>query len=220
MGYVAGMDRLLLASLTLLLAAVPAQAVFEEHSRTGNLDGDRARETARTENVTQRGFDRTALRIADPCPSGEPYSRRVTGVEDSLARLQLRRADTHPGREVFVDLRSGAAGRAGEARVVAWRHPEGEVCGVPRKLFHFDSEHPGRRPERGSYLANFGVVVRNASAAHPGLEVVVDQFWARSGEGACCPTIHRRMWHRYSESRDRYVVYKFRTTLRQPPPEL
>jgi len=208
------MRRVATAVLTLLLFAVPAEAVFERHSRTGNLDGDPVRETARTVKVTQRGFDRTAVSIHDPCPSGRPYSRRVTGVEDSLARLKLKRADTRAGREVFVELRSGAAGRSGEARVVAWRHPEGETCGVPRRLFKFESEHAGPEPVPGSYLANFGTRVRNASERYAGREVVLDQFWARPGEGACCPTIHRRIWHRYSRSRDRYVVYRFRTTFR------
>lgn len=208
------MRRLTLISLTLFLFAIPAQAVYEPRSKRGNLDGDSALERARTVKVTQRGFDRTALNIDDPCPSGEAYSKRVSGVEDSLGRLQLKAADTHTGKEVFVDLRSGAAGRAGEARVIAWRHPEGEVCGVPRKLFHFDSAHPGKRPVAGSYLANFGVRVKNASPSRPGLEVVVDQYWARSDEGACCPSIHRRVRHSYSASRDRYVVYDFKTTIR------
>jgi hypothetical protein len=204
----------MLASLTLILFAVPAEAVFFDREKRGNLDGDPAIERAFTVEV---GNDRTALKIADPCPSGEAYSRRVTGVEDSLARLKLHSADTRPGKEVFVDLRSGAAGRAGEARVIAWRHPEGEVCGVPRRLFYFDSEVRHRPPPvKGAYLANFGVRVKDASASHPGKEVVVDEFWARSTDGACCPTIARRVWYRYASGRDRYVVYDFKTYLRTP----
>jgi hypothetical protein len=88
---------------------------------------------------------------------------------------------------------------------------------VPRRLFYFDSEVRHRPPpESGAYLANFGVRVRNASDAHAGKEVVVDEYWARSDEGACCPGILRRVWYSYSASRDRYVVYKFKTYLRTP----
>lgn len=208
------MRRLTLVLLTLFLFAMPAEAVFFDREKRGNLDGDAARERAFTVEV---GNDRTAVNIADPCRQGEAYTRRVTGVEDSLARLQLHKADTRRGKEVFVDLRSGAAGRAGEARLIAWRHPEGEVCGVPRRLFYFDSEVRHRpTPVNGAYLANFGVRVTNASKAHAGKEIVVDEFWARSTDGACCPTIARRVWYRYASGRDRYVVYAFKTFLRTP----
>lgn len=209
------MRRITLACLALFLFALPAQAVFFDKEKSGQLDGDPDIERAYTVEV---GNDRTALKIADPCRSGKAYSRRVTGVEDSLARLELHSADTRPGKEVFVDLRSGAAGRSGEASVIAWRHPEGEVCGVPRRLFHFDSEHVRRPPPvEGAYLANFGVRVKNASDAHAGKEVVVDEAWARSTEGACCPTILRRVWYGYvSGRRDRYAVYDFKTHFRTP----
>lgn len=210
------MKKLTAALVLLALAAVPAAAEYERVVRAGNLDDDVASEQVRTFAVREQGFNRTAVKVVDPCPGGEPYSRRISGTEDSLGRLQLVNADTRTGREVFVDLRSGAAGRSGEARVIAWRRSPGKACGEPRKLFTYDTERRHERPRGASYLANFGATVQNASDAYRGREVVLSEAWARPGEGACCATIRHTRYFRYSVSADRYRLYRTRTSYLPP----
>jgi hypothetical protein len=197
-----------------LLAAAGAGGFYEPFSVRGDLDGDGAREEALTVKVPdpQNPNDdiaaRTEVHVKDACPGGERRSR-VAGPQDSLAFLRLYRADTKPGREVYVELRSGAAGRAGEAHLVRWRN-----CAGPRDLFRYTSERPTRRPRDAVSFGNFAIFVRQLERRFAGREIRLDESFLKRGDGACCPSIVKRTWFRYDRRSDRYERYRIRVIRR------
>ena len=199
-----------LAVLALALAA-PASAWVGPEQKTGDLDGDGQGETVSSKRVDIKGvanaFDQTEVRVADTCPDGRQFDARIAGPQDNLALMRLKAADTRPGREVFVDLRSGAAGRLGEARLVAWRERAGLPCRAPRNLFFY--KDPTRRP-RGSTgdVSSFLIRVRNITRRYRGLEIALDERFLRRGDANCCGTFKKVSYWRYSRARDRYVVYR------------
>jgi hypothetical protein len=193
-----------LAVLLLLLLALagPASGFLGPKTVKGDLDADGKAETVRAVRVDLPGvkdeFDQTAIEVADDCGT-----KRIAGPQDNLVLLRLKRADTRPGREVFADLRSGAAGRLGEARLVAWRK-----C-APRNLFAYDSDHHTRTPKRGNGdISAFLVKVRNLTRRYRGLEVSLNERFNRPGEPSCCGSISKTTRWRYSRKRDRYVRYR------------
>ena len=200
-----------LTALTVLFTALlcaSAAAVFEAVTVRGDLDGDGDAETVSTVDPDGRG-ERTQVNVSDECDAGGMVNRRIAGPQDSLAFLKLLRADRAPGREVFVDLRSGASGRVGEARLVAWRPLSETSCRVPRNLFRYDSDRPSRRPRGASEASSFGVVVRQLTRRYRGMEIVLDEFYVtRRVPAGCCPTFRKRSLFRYSLGRDRYVRYR------------
>jgi hypothetical protein len=212
----------LMAALSLLLAA-PAAGFVGPEERRGDLDGDGDLESVRAERVDIPGvedqFDQTAIHVRDNCPDGREVDRRVSGRQDNLALLRLRRADTRPGREVFFDLRSGAAGRGGEARLVAWRARSGYPCRVARRLFRYRNSRPTRRPRRSDGdVATFLIRLRNASRRFRGLEIVLDERFQRPGEPSCCGSIKKVTYWRYSRRLDRYLRYRTKLRYRKPFP--
>ena len=82
--------------------------------------------------------------------------------------LRLVDADTHAGKDVFTDLRSGASGRVGEIRLVSWR-PQvgGPVCAAPHILFKYSSRHPTHRPPGTVAMSDFVASVRDFTRALP-----------------------------------------------------
>ena len=176
----------------------------------GDLDADGKTETVRAVRVDLPGvkdeFDQTAIEVTDDCGT-----KRIAGPQDNLVLLRLKRADTRPGREVFADLRSGAAGRLGEARLVAWRK-----C-APRNLFAYDSDHHTRTPKRGNGdISAFLVKVRNLTRRYRGLEVSLNERFNRPGEPSCCGSISKTTRWRYSRKRDRYVRYRTKIRYHKP----
>ena len=199
------MRTALLALLLAVAAPAAASAFYEPVSERGDLDGDGVAEEVRT---VEAGDDRTAVNVTDSCG----LDRRIAGVQDSLAFLKLLQADGLPGREVFIDLRSGATARVGEARVVALRDPDGDGCGTPRQLWTY--KRPTRRPGGAAFFASFGAVVRDFDRRRAGREIRLDEHFARRGEAPCCPSIRKRSWYRFDSSRDRYVRYRTQVTRR------
>jgi hypothetical protein len=194
-----------------LALAAPAYGFLGPKTVRGDLDADGAAETVRAVRVDVPGvneeFDQTAIEVGDQCGTQGKVTKRIAGPQDNLVLLRLKRADTRPGREVFADLRSGAAGRLGEARLVAWRG-----C-APRQLFAYRSDHHTRTPPRGNGdISGFVVKVRKLTRRYRGLEVVLNERFNRRGEPACCGSISKTTYWRYSRARDRYVRY--RTVLR------
>ena len=209
------MRRLVLTTLVLSLAAAPAAAFVEPVTLRGDLDGDRALERVDAVRVDLEGvadaFDRTAIRVTDVC-RGRRVTRRVAGPQDNLATLRLRTVDPRPGKEILVDLRSGASGRLGEARVVAWRRG-GASCRRARSLFAYHSDRPTSSPPGATdEVSFFSVRLRNASRRHAGTEILLGERFLRRGDPACCGSIRKNTLLRYSRARDRYVPY--RTTVR------
>lgn len=206
------MRKLLLAVGLAVALSARAFGFTGPVTRQGNLDGDAANETVRSARVDLSGvadeFDQTEVRVSDTC-GATPIDRRIAGPQDNLVTLKLRRIDTRRGAEVFVDLRSGAAARLGEARVVAWRHRSGMPCRKPRNLFRYKATNPTRRP-RGTTgeVSNFEVKVRERARRYRGKEVVLSEIFLRAGEPLCCGSVKKVTYWRYSRRLDRYLRYK------------
>ena len=210
------MRRLALTAAIACVAVTPAAAFVEPVTKRADLDGDRELETVRAVRVDLEGvddaFDRTAIRVSDTC-RGRPIARRVAGPQDNLATLRLRAVDPRPGREILVDLRSGASGRLGEARLVAWRRG-GVSCRRARSLFTYVSDRPTRSPRGATReVSFFSVRLRDASRRYAGTELVLSERFLRRGDPACCGSVRKTTLLRYSRPRDRYVPY--RTTVRR-----
>ncbi len=202
----AAVPRAALVLAFVLALALPAAAYVANPPVKGDLDGDGDSETVRTVRVDVKGvanrFDRTKVEVEDTC-EGAPLARRIAGPQDNLANLKLKNVDRRAGREVFADLRSGAAGRVGEARVVAWRS-----C-APRNLFRYLSERPTRRP-RGATgdVATFLISVREISRRRPGLEIALDERFLGRSDPPCCGSFSKVTYWRYDADRDRYVRFR------------
>jgi hypothetical protein len=194
-----------------LCAAASALAAFEPSQVSGDLDGDPGVEKAHTVSVSnpdEPDSPQTAVYVSDSCSPSDFFDTRITRTQDSLGFLKLVHADTRPGSEVYVDLRSGATGRSGEARVVAWRPAGGKVCRVPRQLFRYASDRPTHLPHGARYLASFSVEVKSLTRRFKGREVRLNEGFARRGEALCCPSIFKRTSYRYDADSDRYRLYK------------
>jgi hypothetical protein len=179
--------------------------------KSGDFDGDAGAETARAVRVdiprVENAFDQTQIRVSDSC-DGQALDSPVSGVQDNLALMRLKQADGRAGDEVFFDLRSGAAGRVGEARLVAWRSSAGFPCRVPRDLFLYETERPTRVPKGGNGdVASFLISIRERTKRYRGLEVALDERFLRPGDANCCGSIKKVTYWRYSRARDAYVRY-------------
>jgi hypothetical protein len=201
---------LLIVGLSLSVAA-PAAAFLGPQQKSADLDGDGVAETVRAvrvpvSGVTDERFDQTAIEISASCAT-----RRIAGPQENLALMRLRNADARKGREVFVDLRSGAAGRLGEARVVAWRGCK------PRQLFAYKSDNHTRTPRGGNGdIAAFGAGYRTRRGTTV-LDVVLSEDFVRKGDPPTFGGIQKLTLWRYSAKRDRYVRIRTRVTRRPSP---
>ena len=189
-----------------MVLSAPAYGFLGPKTVHGDLDADGTAETVRAVRVdvpgVQNRFDQTAIEITDDCGSQGEVTRRIAGPQENLALLRLKWADTRPGREVFADLRSGAAGRLGEARLVAWRN-----CAL-RQLFAYRSDHHTRTPPGGNGdISAFVVKLRDMTRRYRGLEVALSERFNRQGDPPCCGSISKTTHWRYSRARDRYVRY-------------
>jgi hypothetical protein len=205
------MRTLLLAATLLALAAPSAFALFEPKTRHVNLDGDAKAETVRTVKVPGPNGETddlaagTEVAIQDDCGSIP-----VTGPQDALGHLSFPKADTHPGREVLVDLRSGASGRAGSIDLVGWRR-RASGCARPRTLFHYSSGQRVRAPRGAEDKAGFGARVRDLTSRFAGKELALSVYFTKPGDALCCPSFHKTILYRYDRHRDVYRRYAART---------
>jgi hypothetical protein len=203
-------------ALTALLAiglAVPAFGFSGTVNKHGDLDGDSYKELVYTAQVDLQGvdteFDPTVINVNDRCSSGDFVDERISGRQDNVVFLKLRKIDTRKGNEVFFDMRSGAAARQGEARVVAWRKHSGPTCRKARDLFKYRTTHPTHAPSgTNGEVSNFDVKVRERAHRFRGKEVVLSEVFTRPGDPLCCGTVRKLSYWRYSRARDKYVRYK------------
>jgi hypothetical protein len=211
-------------SLTALLAiglAAPAFGFSGTVNKRGDLDGDSYRELVYTAQVdlpdVDTEFDPTVINVNDRCESGDFVDERISGRQDNVVTLKLRKIDTRKGREVFFDMRSGASARQGEARVVAWRKHSGATCRRARDLFKYRSTHP-THPPRGTNgeVSSFDVKVRERARRFRGKEVVLSEVFTRPGDPLCCGTVRKLSYWRYSRARDKYIRYKTKIKRRRP----
>jgi hypothetical protein len=202
--------RLILTALLLSLAAAPAAAFLKPVTLMADLDGDAGREEVEAYRIDVEGvanrFDQTAIRLKDTC-GGQLVSRKVAGPQDNLVTLRLKPLDSRKGSEVFLDMRSGASGRLGEARVVAWRK-DAARCRRARSLFTYKSDRPTRSPSGATReVSFFSLRAKALTRRFRGTELrLVEQFLKR-GEPSCCGSIRKTTLWRYSRAKDRYVLY-------------
>ena len=193
------------------VATAPAAAFVKPVTLRGDLDGDRELEKVEAVRIDLEGvddpFDRTAIKVTDLCRGGL-VTRRVAGPQDNLARLRLKAIDPRRGREILVDLRSGASGRLGEARVVAWRRG-GASCRRARSLFRYLSDRPTASPPGATReVSFFDVRVRELTRRYAGSELVLGERFLKRGDPACCGSVRKTTLLRYNRARDRYVRYR------------
>jgi hypothetical protein len=212
--------KALVALAALLVLAPPAaHALFKNKSVSGNLDSDPARERVKAVRVpdpadpTDDTLAQTAVDVVDDCPGGQT-DQRISGTEEFLLTLRLVSADTRPGKEAFVDLRSGASGRHGELRLVGLRPaPAGSsVCAVPHDDFRYLSTRPTRHPRGAPDLTDFELAMKNYSHRFKGSELRLLEGWAKPTDALCCPSFEKRSFYRYDRRKDRYVRYASQVT--------
>lgn len=199
--------------LTTLVLVSPASGLFREKSVSGNLDADPNIEQVKAERVpdptdpADNDLAQTAVDVLDTC-AGTPIQTRITSVQEALVTLRLVDADTHAGKDVFTDLRSGASGRVGEIRLVSWR-PQvgGPVCAAPHILFKYSSRHPTHRPPGTVAMSDFVASVRDFTPRFRGKELRLSEGWVTRTDALCCPTFEKTSFYRYVPARDRFIRY-------------
>jgi hypothetical protein len=195
------------------VVASPASGLFKEKSVSGNLDGDPNIEQVKAERIPDAAdpadddLAQTAVDVLDTCGT-TPLQTRITTVQEALVTLRLVDADTHPGKDVFTDLRSGASGRVGEIRLVSWR-PQvgGPICAVPHILFKYSSRHPTHRPPGTVAMSDFVVSLRDFTPRFRGRELRLSEGWVTRTDALCCPTFEKTSFYRYAPARDRFIRY-------------
>jgi hypothetical protein len=200
-------------ALASLVVASPASGLFKEKSVSGNLDGDPNIEQVKAERIPDAAdpadddLAQTAVDVLDTCGT-TPLQTRITTVQEALVTLRLVDADTHPGKDVFTDLRSGASGRVGEIRLVSWR-PQvgGPICAVPHILFKYSSRHPTHRPPGTVAMSDFVVSLRDFTPRFRGRELRLSEGWVTRTDALCCPTFEKTSFYRYVPARDRFIRY-------------
>jgi hypothetical protein len=208
-----------LLALAVLAAAVPAYAIFKPKTVSGQLDSDpdveqvKAVEIPSPVDPADHDLSQVAVDVVNNCPGG-PTEQRIAGPQEALVTLRLVNADTHPGKEAFVDMRSGASGRFGELRVVSLRPAPagGAVCQIPHDDFKYLSTHPTRHPRGTNALTDFELTVKNLTRRFNGRELRLLEGWAKPTDALCCPSFQKTTLYRYDRKRDRYVRYASKVT--------
>jgi hypothetical protein len=202
--------RLILTALLLCLTAAPAAGFVKAVTLTADLDGDPGLEKVEAYRVdlpdVEDRFDQTAVRVSDTC-DGKVVTRRVAGPQDNLVALRLKPLDSRKGREIFVDMRSGASGRLGEARVVAWR--KDGSCRRASPLLTYKSDRPTTPPSGATReVSFFSLKAKELSRRYRGTELRLVEQFLKHGEPGCCGSIRKTTLLRYKRSKDRYVPFK------------
>lgn len=202
-----------LTGMTCVAVAVVAAVATAQgpQVQSGDLDGDAAAEQVRVvdekPDVPVADIARYRVRISDTCPAG-PVDVPVSKLGARVDVLELVRADTRRGREVFFGLADSGRGGWADARVVAWRRAD-SPCRRPRDLLRFPPAGRGPKPPAGGdFRADWDISLSNFSARYRGLEARLDEWYTDADDPISRPTILRRTFYRYGAGRDRYRVYR------------
>ena len=200
-------------ALALALAAAPASGLFRSKTVSGNLDSDANIEKVVAEKVPDPSdpnddtLAQTAVDVIDQC-GGTEFHVRIAGPQEALVELKLVDADTHAGKDILSDLRSGASGRLGEVSLVSWRPVAGGTpCEQPHDLFKYNAAHPTHPPPHTVAMADFVVAVKDFTRRFRGNELRLSEGWATRTDALCCPTYEKLSFYRYVKSRERFVRY-------------
>jgi hypothetical protein len=193
--------------VTLTLAAASPASSFAPIR--ANLDGD-----ARLERIVARGTWglRQWLVLEDVC-RGRRAVYRLSGVRQTVDRVQVRELDGRTGRpEFFFDMRDGAGGHVGTAKVMRHTERPGRPCPQPRTLFRYRTERPSFPAPTGYGAVNFTVSFANFAKRHRGKEIRLWEGYVDRNDALCCPSKQRVTLLRYAPRRDRYVAYRTRVS--------
>jgi hypothetical protein len=226
------MTRLLLC-LTLAATALPCASAAAanrpsqplDRPLVADLDGDGTNETVRVRETACFSADGTnappcsrsedvfrtlVVEVADRCGGAErvlTLSREMEYV--SVARIVDADLDGKR-RELVFEVRAGAAARAVQAKVVAFRTGADGCVAVRKTLFSYPRpDSIGRRP-RGASFATGSVQLRDFTKRWRGLELRTFESYARGGDPGCCPTYERTTLWRFDRAAQRYRTYRTR----------
>ena len=152
------------------------------------------------------------VEVVDPCAGGErvlKLSREMEYV--SIGELVDADRDGTP-RELVFELRAGAAARAVQAKIVAFRAgPDGCVA-VRKTLFSYPTAATiGSRP-KGTSFSSGSILLRDFSKRFSGRELRTFESYARGTDPGCCPSYSRTTFWRYVKARSRYEPFRTRLT--------
>ena len=210
----------------LAVTALPAARAAEK-TISANLDSDPAPEqvagrllcgttdgklvvpqpTCSTDQFPQRRIE-----VTNAC-AGKPYTYAISSVQDFVDRLRVTEADGATARpEIFFDIRSGASGRGGEARVVRIRDegPQGCPPGVERLWSYPSRSTLGRVPRGASGHDSWSPTLRDFSRHFKGKEIRLRETYVDRNDAFCCPSFARTTFFRFNRAKDRYVRYSTR----------
>ncbi len=213
----------------LIVALLPA-AYGAKKSISANLDSDPALEhiivrqlceapdgalTVAPPACGEDQFPRRRIEVEDSC-DGKSYTFAISSVQDFVDRLRITDADGTTRRpEIFFDIRSGASGRGGEARIVrilderaGQACPPGEII-----LFRYPRKSTlGRIPRGAIGRDSWSPVLRDFTRRYRGKEIRLSETYVDRNDAFCCPSFERVSYFRFSRARDRYVRYRSRVS--------
>jgi hypothetical protein len=151
-------------------------------------------------------ISRRRVELEDTC-DGQQRVLVISSLQDFVTRLQVTEADgatTAP--EIFFDVRSGASGRVGEARLVRY---DGIACTRAKTLFRYPtSRTTGRRPRGALGVNSFFASLGESSKRYRGKELRLTETYIDRDDALCCPTFRRVTFFRYSRKGDRYIPFR------------
>jgi hypothetical protein len=221
--------RLSLALAAFALLAIPSLAAGQgvTEPKVVNLDGDPALEQVIPQEVctsltsgaaaavcTNDQYPQRRIVIEDTC-NNTPRAVVVSSVQDAVYRLEIANLDgLTPRPEIYFDMRSGAAGRVGDTRIVRLDDPvTAGACEQVRTLFRYPSRRTrGKVPRGAKYRDNYGVRVKEFSKRYPGKEVRLTETYVDRNDPFCCPSFKRTSYFGYSGGKDVYERYSTRVT--------
>jgi hypothetical protein len=214
-----------IAFSALVAGSTLAAAQGANRTISANLDSDHALERVVPRRVCESAdgaltvppcsdeqFPRRRVEVEDAC-DGKPYTFAISSVQDFVDRLRVTNADGRTKRpEIFFDIRSGATGRGGEARVVriANDRPVGP-CPRTKVLFRYPSKSTlGRIPRGAAGRDSWSPVLRDLTHRYRGKEIRLVETYVDRNDAFCCPSFERLSYFRFARARDKYVRYRTR----------
>jgi hypothetical protein len=217
------------ALAALLVVAMLPAAHAADKTISANLDSDPALEhvvprqlceapdgklTAPPPACSDDQFPRRRIEITDSC-GGKPYTFAISSVQDFVDRLRITNADPTTKRpEIFFDIRSGATGRGGEARVVRILDERpGQVCPRGEILFRYPRKSTlGPIPRGAIGHDSWSPLLRDFTHRYRGKEIRVIETYVDRNDAFCCPSFERVSYFRFSRTKDSYLRYRTRVS--------
>jgi hypothetical protein len=211
---------------TAFAANRPAQPL--DSPRLADLDGDGTNETVRVRETacydekgetpppcsrTDDAFRTLVVEVADSCAGGRgPGGERVLTLSremDSVSQGRIVDADGDgQARELFFEVRAGAAGRAVQAKIVSFKPGADGCVAVRRTLFSYPRKDSTGPLPRGGSFSTGSLQVRDFTKRFGGLELRTYESYARGDDPGCCPTWERTSYWHFDRAHDRYRRYR------------